>query len=44
MDFLDWLTVLFSFGIALYLIFDGGGLNRDWPLVPSQSDDERRVG
>ena len=44
MDFFDWLTVLFSFGIALYLIFAGGGPNRDWPLMPPQGDDERRLG
>ena len=44
MDFFDWLTVLFSFGIALYLMFDGGGHDRDWPLMPPQGDDERRLG
>ena len=44
MDFFDWLTVLFSFGIALYLMFDGGGPNRDWPLMPPQGDDKRRLG
>jgi hypothetical protein len=43
MDFLDWLTVLFSFAIALYLVF--GDATRDWPpLTPHQSDDEGRVG
>ncbi len=44
MDFLDWLTVLFSFGIALYLVFDGGGSDRDWPPTPPPSEDERRLG
>lgn len=44
MDLFDWLAVLFSFGIALYLVFDGGGLNRDWPPLPPQGDDERRLG
>ena len=34
MDFLDWLTVLFSFGIALYLVFDGSG------LMPPQGEDK----
>ncbi len=44
MDFFDWLTVLFAFGVALYLIFDIGP-NRDWPsLTPHQGDDERRLG
>jgi hypothetical protein len=43
MDFLDWLIVLFSFAIALYLIF--GDASRDWPpLMPPQGDDERRLG
>jgi len=42
MDFLDWLVVLFAFGVALYVTFDGG-LNRDWPPLP-QGDDERRLG
>ena len=45
MDFFDWLTVLFSFAIALYLIFGGGGADRDWPpLMPPQGDDEGRLG
>ncbi len=45
MDFFDWLTVLFSFAVALYLVFDGGGADRDWPpLMPPQGDDERRLG
>ena len=44
MDFFDWLTVLFAFGVALYVMFDGG-LNRDWPsLTQSHGDDERRPG
>lgn len=43
MDLIDWLTVLFSFGIALYLVFDGG-LNRDWPPIPPRGDDERSAG
>jgi hypothetical protein len=43
MDFLDWLTVLFSFAIALYLVF--GDSTRDWPpLVPPNGDDEGRPG
>lgn len=31
MDFFDWLTVLFWFATALYVMFDGGGqfFNRD---------------
>lgn len=37
MNFLDWLIVLFSFGIALYLVFDGPG------LMPPRGDDERRL-
>ena len=44
MDFLDWLTVLFSFAIALYLMFDAGGTDRDWPsLMPPRGDDEGRL-
>jgi hypothetical protein len=43
MDFFDWLTVLFSFAIALYLVF--GDSTRDWPpLMPHQGDDEGRIG
>ncbi len=42
MDTFDWLTVLFSFAIALYLVF--GDATRDWPpFTPHQSDDESRV-
>ena len=37
MDFLDWLTVLFSFAIALYLVFDGPG------LMSPRSDDKGRL-
>lgn len=37
MDFLDWLTVLFSFAIAVYLMFDGP------PLMPRRGDDEGRL-
>lgn len=45
MDFFDWLAVLFSFAIALYLIFGADGANRDWqPLMPPQGDDEGRLG
>ena len=41
MDFFDWLAVLFSFAIALYLMFGEGLANRDWPpLMPPQGDDE----
>ena len=29
MDLFDWLTVLFSFAVALYLVF--GDDDRDWP-------------
>lgn len=43
MDFLDWLTVLLSFAIALYLMFDGGH-GRDWPPIPPRGDDERSAG
>lgn len=44
MDFFDWLTVLFSFAIALYLMF-GGGADRDWPpLMPPHGDDEGHTG
>jgi len=43
MDLFDWLTVLFSFGLALYLIFNGGP-NRDWSLTPPQGDDELGLG
>jgi hypothetical protein len=42
MDFFDWLIVLFSFAIALYLVF--GDSTRDWPLMPPQGDDEARLG
>ena len=42
MDLFDWLTVLFAFGVALYLMFDGGP-KRDWSSL-MQSDDERRIG
>lgn len=42
MDFLDWLTVLFSFAIALYLVF--GDASRNWPLMPHQGDDEGHIG
>jgi hypothetical protein len=43
MDFFDWLTVLFSFAIVLYLVF--GDATRDWPpLMPTEGDDEGRVG
>ena len=43
MDFFDWLTVFFSFAIALYLMF--GGADRDWPpLMPPHGDDEGHVG
>lgn len=44
MELIDWLTVLFAFGLALYLIFDGGGSNGDWSLAPPQGDDELGVG
>jgi hypothetical protein len=45
MDFFDWLIVLFSFVTALYLMFDGGNANRDWPpLIPPKGDDEGRLG
>ena len=45
MDFFDWLIVLFSFAIALYLMFSSGGTGTDWPtLTPSQGDDEGRLG
>jgi hypothetical protein len=45
MDFFDWLIVLFSFATALYLMFDGGSPNRDWPpLRPRKGDDEGRLG
>ena len=45
MDLFDWLIVLFSFAVALYLVFDGGGPIRDWPpLMPRQGDDEGRLG
>ena len=45
MDFFDWLTVFFSFVIALYLIFGAGSADRDWPpLMPSPGDDESRLG
>ena len=44
MDFFDWLTVLFAFGVALYVMFDGGS-NTEWPaLMQPQGDDERRLG
>ena len=44
MDFFDWLIVLFSFATALYLMFDGGSPNRDWPpLMPLKGDDEGRL-
>jgi len=44
MDFIDWLGVLFAFGVALYLMFDIGP-SRDWSsLMQSQGDDDRRVG
>ena len=44
MDFFDWLIVLFSFAVALYLVFDASA-DRDWPpLMPPQGDDERRLG
>ena len=43
MDFFDWLIWLFSFAIALYLIF--GDASRDWPaLMSPQGDDEHRLG
>ena len=35
MDLFDWLTVLFSFATALYLMFDGPG------LTPRSDDDGR---
>ena len=44
MDFFDWLTVLFSFVIALYLIFGSGSADRDWPPLMPPGDDEGRVG
>jgi hypothetical protein len=45
MDLFDWLIVLFSFAVALYLVFDGGGATRDWPpLMPRHGDDEGRLG
>jgi hypothetical protein len=42
MDLFDWLTVLFSFAIALYLVF--GDTTRDWPPLIPQGDDEGRQG
>lgn len=41
MDLFDWLTVLFWFATALYVMFDGGGaFKRDTPpLMPGLSDD-----
>jgi len=43
MDFFDWLAVLFSFAIALYLVF--GDASREWPpLMPHQGDDEGHHG
>ena len=45
MDYFDWLTVLFSFVIALYLIFGAGSADRGWPpLMPPPGDDESRLG
>ena len=37
MDFLDWLTVLFSFAIALYLVFLNGCSARRPPNAPTRS-------
>ncbi len=37
MNLFDWLTVLFWFLTALYLVFDGP------TLLPPRSDDERRL-
>lgn len=41
MDFFDWLTVLFWFATALYVMFDGGrAFNQDvTPLIPGLSED-----
>jgi hypothetical protein len=46
MDLFDWLTVLFWFATALYVMFDGGGelFNRDVPPVIGLGDDDTRLG